>query len=204
VEGLLTEPWLTRLREACQRVLHRARAGPDDPTRWPYVRAVGKQFPPFPTDRDDIWGVQHLLHPDLHEPLFLDWYTSPNLLATICEIIGAEQDDLQLELFNLLVNPRQIPFSLCWHRDNVRYRVFSLKIVQIGLIIRPEATAAEELRELMKPNFATQWNAALYDDSCLLVVPGSHRRARTPEQKRVNLDGDGRGVMPGYPISATV
>jgi len=121
VEGLLDEPWLYQLREACDRVLERARAVPDDPHRWKYVRAVGKQFPPFPTDRDDIWGVQHLLHPELHESIFLKWYTSPKLLATVSEIIGAEEDDLQLELFNLLVNPRQIPYSLCWHRDNVRY-----------------------------------------------------------------------------------
>jgi hypothetical protein len=50
--------------------------------------------------------------------------------------------------------------------------------------------------ELRKPCFATQWNAALYDDECLLVVPGSHNRPRTAEEKRVNLDGDGRGSMP--------
>src|SRR5208282_1993478 len=126
VEGLLEEPWLTKLREASERVVERARAGPDDPLQWKYVRAVGKQFPPFPTDRDDIWGVQHLIHPDLHEPVFLDWYTSPKLLATVCEIIGASQDDLQLELFNLLINPRQIPYSLTWHRDNVRCNYFKL------------------------------------------------------------------------------
>ena len=126
VEGLLEEPWLTKLREATERVLERARAGPDDPLRWKYVRAVGKQFPPFPTDRDDIWGVQHLMHPDLHEPIFLDWYTSPKLIAAVCEIIGATEDDLQLELFNLLVNPRQISYSLSWHRDNVRYNYFKL------------------------------------------------------------------------------
>lgn len=76
--------------------------------------------------------------------------------------------------------------------------------MQIELVLRPEAAPEEELQELMKPNFATQWNAALYDDDCLLVVPGSHRRVRTPEEKRVCLAGDGRGVMPGYPTSVTV
>jgi hypothetical protein len=116
----LNEPWLNNLREACGRVLERARAGPDDPKRWKYVRAVGKQFPPFPIDRDDIWGVQHLCHPELHEPIFLEWYTCPELLVTVAEIVGANLDDLQLELFNLLVNPQQIPYSLSWHRDNVR------------------------------------------------------------------------------------
>ena len=195
VQGLLDEPWLSELREACNRVLERARAGPDDPKRWKYVRAVGKQFPPFPPDRDDIWGVQHLMHPDLQEPIFLEWYTSPKLLATVSEIIGAEEDDLQLELFNLLVNPQQIPYSLSWHRDNVRYILtHPYKIAYC----RPEASAEEELKELKKPCFATQWNAALYDDQCLIVVPGSHRRARTREEREVNLEGDARGVMPGY------
>lgn len=63
---------------------------------------------------------------------------------------------------------------------------------------RPEAIPEEELQELNKPCFATQWNAALYDDACLIVVPGSHRRARTPDEKRVNLEANGRGVMAGY------
>jgi len=120
VDGLLKEPWLTQLREASTRVLKRARVGPEDPRQWKYVRGVGKQFPPFLVDREDIWGVQHICHPDLNEPIFLEWYTSPELLAVVCEIIGATEDNLQLELFNLLVNPEHIPFSLAWHRDNVR------------------------------------------------------------------------------------
>ena len=65
---------------------------------------------------------------------------------------------------------------------------------------RPEASAEEELLELHKPCYATQWNAALYDDECLLVVPGSHRRARTENEKRINLEGDRRGSMPRYPL----
>ena len=64
------------------------------------------------------------------------------------------------------------------------------------MIGRPEVSSEEEIRELEKPCFATQWNAALYDDECLLVVPGSHRRPRTPEEMRVNLEDEGRGTMP--------
>ena len=188
----MKEPWLRELREACERVIARARKGPDDPSRWKYVRAVGKQFPPFPADREDIWGVQHLLHPDLHEPIFLDWYTSPQLLATVCEIIGAEERDLQLELLNLLVNPQQIPFSLSWHRDNIR----SIRSLYYSNS-RPAATQYEEIEQLQKDSFATQWNAALYDDECLLVVPGSHCRPRTAEERNINLQGDGRNPMPG-------
>jgi len=61
------------------------------------------------------------MHPSLQEPIFLEWYTSPKLLQTVSEIIGTKDDDLQLELFNLLVNPRHLPFSLRWHRDDVRF-----------------------------------------------------------------------------------
>ena len=63
---------------------------------------------------------------------------------------------------------------------------------------RPEASAEEEVRELSKPCVATQWNAALFDDGCLLVVPESHNRARSPDERRVNLEADGRGAMPKY------
>ena len=52
---------------------------------------------------------------------------------------------------------------------------------------------------MARPCFATQWNAALYDDECLLVVPRSHRRARTEHERHLNLAADGRGNMPGYP-----
>lgn len=58
--------------------------------------------------------------------------------------------------------------------------------------------ADEEIRELGKPCFATQWNAALYDDECLLIVPQSHRRPRTEEERTVTLEDNGRGIMPGY------
>jgi hypothetical protein len=62
---------------------------------------------------------------------------------------------------------------------------------------RPDATKDEEIEELQKVNFATQWNAALYDDECLLVVPGSHCRPRTTDERDINLNGDGRDPMTG-------
>ena len=53
--------------------------------------------------------------------------------------------------------------------------------------------------ELLKiPAYGTQWNTALYDDSCLIVVPGSHKRPRTKEERDAVLSGDHRGFIPGY------
>ena len=41
-----------------------------------------------------------------------------------------------------------------------------------------------------------QWNLPLYDDSCLWVVPGSHRREMTEEESR-QFEEDINGQMPG-------
>ena len=71
-----------------------------------------------------------------------------------------------MELFNLLVRPTK-DFELRWHRDDVP----------------PEATSEEEMERLAKPGWHAQWNMALYDDASLIVVPGTHARARTGEER---------------------
>lgn len=71
-----------------------------------------------------------------------------------------------MELYNMLVRP-DAAFSLRWHRDD----------------IPPEATDEEELARLAKPGWHAQWNLALYDDASLVVVPGSHKRARTATER---------------------
>jgi len=75
---------------------------------------------------------------------------------------------LIVELFNLLINPLSHNFALRWHRDD----------------IVNDATEEEEQRALdaWKP-YGIQWNTALYEDSCLFVVPGSHKVLRSPEQR---------------------
>lgn len=47
-----------------------------------------------------------------------------------------------LELFNLLINPRDTDFDLTWHRDTVR----------------AEATEEEEAKILTETPYGTQWN----------------------------------------------
>lgn len=79
-----------------------------------------------------------------------------------------------------MINPEKSAFSLNWHRDS----------------IPAEATIDEELEGLKVSSFGTQWNTALYDDSCLIVVPGSHKRPRTEQERAVTLDNP-KGPMPG-------
>lgn len=82
------------------------------------------------------------------------------------------------ELFNLLINPTNAAYTLVWHRDDVK----------------PTATPQEEIAALQKDYHGIQWNAALYDDECLSVVPKSHLRVSTPDEKKALL---GEGEMPG-------
>ncbi|TGZ79598.1 hypothetical protein EX30DRAFT_308620 [Ascodesmis nigricans] len=142
---------------------------------WPHVRTVGKQFPPWPdaSTANDVWGIQHILHPDISERAFEGWYASDAILDTVEAILGVKEEELQLELCNMLVNPENTSFELSWHRD----------------AIPADATEEEETEMLKTPNFGTQWNTALVDDECLEVVPGSHRRVRTEAERNGQIEG---------------
>jgi len=59
-------------------------------------------------------------------------------------------------------------FALRWHRDDVNEK----------------ATEEEERSALQKWHHGVQWNTALYTDTCLYIVPGSHKEVRTPEQRK--------------------
>ncbi|PSN74977.1 hypothetical protein BS50DRAFT_567728 [Corynespora cassiicola Philippines] len=157
---------LPTLREAAARTTAAARSG-----KWPYIRTLPKQFPPWPSDPSHgIWGVQHLLHPSNPDHLtFAKSYFDAELLKYVAVLIGCRADELTMELYNMLVRPDG-DFSLRWHRDD----------------IPASATADEELDRLAKPGWHAQWNLALYDDASLVVVPGSHKRARTEVERNAD------------------
>ncbi|ROT39925.1 phytanoyl-CoA dioxygenase family protein [Sodiomyces alkalinus F11] len=169
VPSVLSPQELTILHEATQNITALARAG-----KWPHVRTLPKQFPPWPKVKnpdnpptEGIWGVQGLMHPDLPgSALFVRTYFSDAVVGPTKALLQCGDDDLVMELFNLLVRP-DADFSLRWHRDD----------------IPATATAEEELARLRQPAFSAQWNLALYDDESLVVVPGSHARARTVAER---------------------
>ncbi|KAI8337528.1 hypothetical protein BC941DRAFT_352669 [Chlamydoabsidia padenii] len=175
VDNLISEEQFPKLKDACERVIDKARKG-----EWTHRRLVGTQFPPW-TEGDDVWGVQHLLHPDLKETAFMEWYGSEALLAAVSQLLHTKREDLQFELFNLLINPQEHDFDLTWHRDAV-----------------PAETAQDKEEELLAiPHYGTQWNTALYEDDCLYVVPNSHRRVRTAEERDITINDPKSHNMPG-------
>ena len=166
-----------KVRSAARHTTELARSG-----KWPYLRTLPKQFPPWSQDPSQgIWGVQHLLHPDMPErKTFAESYFNDTMLNTITGLLQCKRDDLVLELYNMLVRPDR-DFALRWHRDD----------------IPPDVSAEEEMERLKEPMMHAQWNLALYDDLSLVVVPGSHKRARTDMERNADPYEDD---MPGQKI----
>lgn len=166
VRNIVTPQQLNDLRAASKQVEALARSG-----EWPHVRTVGKQFPPWQFNPEKgIWGVQHLLSPDLpgHE-IFTELYFSEQILSIVRDLLSCTDDELVLEVFNMLVRPES-QFDLRWHRDD----------------IPADATAEKEMERLERPSFHAQYNFALYDDDSLVLVPGSHARARTETERNAD------------------
>lgn len=185
VRNLLTPAEISHYRTIATTATTQARTG-----NWPHFRTVPKQFPPWPStpppaSEGGIWGVQHLLHPSMPgRDSFAKCYFSPSILAVAEELLGVQQqsnkpetetqtnEPLVMELFNLLVAPETKDFELRWHRDDI-----------------PEtASAEEELQQLAAKSPGgrqshAQYNLALCPDASLIVVPGSHRRARTDVER---------------------
>ncbi|KAG6176239.1 hypothetical protein E4U27_005366 [Claviceps purpurea] len=159
IRNIISEPQLAALRQASHKAEQLSRSG-----QWPHIRTVGKQFPPWDfSPEHGIWGIQHLMHPELpgHD-IFTQQYFSEDILGLVKVLLQCTDQDLVMELFNMLVRP-ETDFELRWHRDD----------------IPAEATAEEEMARLGRPSFHAQYNLALWEDRSLVVVPGSHKRARS-------------------------
>lgn len=178
VRNFLTPHEVEKYVVASKKVVQYAREG-----NWPHVRTQGKQFPPWPANfSPDIWGVSGLMHPGLKEMSlpFQELYSDSRLLDVAGDILQTPREGLSMELFNMLINPLT-DFDLAWHRD----------------LIRPEATAEEEAEQLLHLDGATQFNLALTEDRCLIVVPGSHKRVRTAEEREKTTDASKKRHISG-------
>ena len=90
VQGLLTPSEQANLLGATERATARTRSG-----SWPHARVVGKQFPPYGTG-DDVWGVQHVMHPALGEPAFARWYVGGAVRGAAKTLLECKDEHLQI------------------------------------------------------------------------------------------------------------
>lgn len=179
VRNFLTDEELGTYKDAAREVVQLARDG-----GWSDVRTRGKQFPPWPKNfSPDIWGITGLLNPKLGElsSPFKECYSSDKILSIALDILQTDKSNLSMELFNMLINPLT-DFGLDWHRD----------------YIKPEVSCEEEAEQLLQNPFSgTQFNLALTEDECLIVIPGSHKRIRTDEERSKTCSTDRQQEISG-------
>ncbi|KAL2829288.1 hypothetical protein BDW59DRAFT_178578 [Aspergillus cavernicola] len=202
IPSLLPASSLPRLQQVSTTATTLARSG-----SWPHFRTVPKQFPPWPSTppsaaEGGIWGVQHLLHPDMPgREEFAGVYFHERVLGVVEGLLGLDRDEYQegglggeeggeeklvMELFNLLIAPEGQDFELRWHRDDI-----------------PWTASAEEEERLLSSKSPggrqshAQYNLALCADRSLIVVPGSHGRVRTDTER--NADPY-EGNLPGQVV----
>ncbi|KAJ4005255.1 hypothetical protein NW752_011216 [Fusarium irregulare] len=168
IKSIVEQDKLKELREVSSKATQLARDG-----QWPFVRTVPKQFPPWDASQareHGIWGVQHLMNPELPgHNLFTELYFSETVLGIVKQLLQCQDEHLVMELFNMLVRPEK-DFELRWHRDD----------------IPAEASEEEEMERLGKHAYHAQYNFALWEDDSLIVVPGSHKRARTLTERNAD------------------
>ncbi|EMG46523.1 hypothetical protein SBY92_002707 [Candida maltosa Xu316] len=170
IRNFLSPQEIETYTKASEALVQYARDG-----KWAHCRTTNKQFPPWPKNTNpDIWGISGLLHPDLGDMStpFHTLYADEKMLAIVCDILQVDKSQLSMELLNMLINPLT-DFELDWHRDT----------------IKPEVSPEEEAEDLLKfPYAGAQFNLALTEDSCLIAVPGSHKRVRTEEEREKTVD----------------
>lgn len=153
-----------------------------DPLRKATERVIAKAragtWPSRKCANGDIWGVSSLLDPKLGEPIFGQYMASPQVLEVSGDVLGDR--DLRLSLTNLLCNPLKADYDIDWHRDGGN----------------PRDTGAKEMEHLNAAQYGVQWNGALYEESCLRVVPETHRRNMTDGERDVLLNRP-KDTMPG-------
>jgi len=101
------------------------------------------------------WGINELPRPELFEPELVDVLGHPHLDAATQAILGPEPAAWGIKL---LWSPTTCDYDLGWHRDQMKPALYDYAHTKPAR------------------NDHVQYNAALNDDACFLVVPGSHRR----------------------------
>lgn len=195
IPSLLPPHLLLAAQATSKYLVSRARTG----GFWPHVRTVPKQYPPWPKfespdQKLNIWGVQHLLHPELHRlrDVYAEIYFANEILSVVRQLLAdpktmvpVDDSDVVMELFNLLISPAQNhDFELEWHRDD----------------IKPDVTPETEARLLAEKTpggrqLHAQYNLALFEDESLIIIPGSHRRVRTEAERSAGAYDEIPGQM---------
>ncbi|MCC5806503.1 MAG: phytanoyl-CoA dioxygenase family protein [Opitutales bacterium] len=126
------------------------------------------------------WGVNEITRPALFEPELVDVFAHPRVSAALHAILGPEPRAWGIKI---LWTPKVVGYDLGWHRDQMKQDLYDYAHLK---------PAAQD---------HVQFNAALNDDDCFLVVPGSHRRPLNGEEWDA-LSRNPTAALPGEVVAA--
>lgn len=106
-------------------------------------------------------------YPDIDARPFRDFLDLPGMRATVAGVLGPEHE--RSDIMGVLLEPERDAWCTQWHRD----WGYNAPHVDLEAFFK----AAPNLRMF------NQLNAALYDDHSLWVVPGSHVREDTEDER---------------------
>jgi hypothetical protein len=120
----------------------------------------GGSEPPPERRGEATWGINEITRPELFDAGLVDVLGHPGVAAVLAALV----DRPRAWGLKLLWNPTWRPYDLAWHRDCLEPAEHAL------CACKPAA------------NDHVQFNAALTTDRSFQVLPGSHRRALTPDE----------------------
>lgn len=172
IENIVSRDQLVQLRFHCETALQAQQLI--------WAKEAGPDAPP-----GGYW--EEADHPTMSIDRVVDRQTAPAIEFCLNEtLLSVCQELMQAEpvprVMQMMCSPTVDHGYTDWHRDFDSEKVAPLE----GLAMDTQANGPGEL----------QWNITLYDDDVLWVVPGSHLRADTDEEKRQILQ-DPRVPLPG-------
>jgi hypothetical protein len=114
---------------------------------------------------------------DIDQKPFDDYRELPELRGAISRLLSPRHTYGNRELhLGVLIEPVEVPYCMPWHQDLRHLAASSLPF------LTPDAKR--------DPDLFNQINCALYQDDSLWVVPGSHDRDDTAEERAAFPDGE--------------
>jgi|GEM_PF-1602527 len=165
---------LERLRASARQVQDYTRQHLPEGTRYWFGGQENKAIIPAEQRPWATWGVNEITRKSLFDPELVNVFAHP----VVHQAMHALLDQPRAWGIKILWTPKVVSYNLGWHRDQMGHDAYDY------IMYKPEAQDH------------VQFNAALNDDPCFIVVPGSHRRKLTAEEWHA-LRTDKTAVLPG-------
>jgi hypothetical protein len=166
---------LARYRAAARRVQAKTRQHLYPGTRFWFGNSQNRDRIPAEQRAGATWSVNEITRPELFEPELVNVFAHPRVDGVVRALLG---DEPRAWGIKLLWTPKLVAYDLPWHRDQMEPEFYDW--------IQYKPAAPDHV----------QFNAALHDDDCFLVIPGSHRRALTAAEWHA-VRHDKRAELPG-------